>query len=132
MRCAEDWGGYFSNLCRRSESLRIAGGREFHRQSKKMGWDWTREEMEDALFEVAQALYPDSPAGRPHAYYGELHAAATEYLDRNGIREALTTDEEAEHVGRAFRAIGEGDRTGYRRALRGWVAAARDAADSGS
>lgn len=132
VRCAHDWAGYFENLCQRPESLRIAGGREFHRQSKKMGWAFSREEIEDALFEVAKALHSDSPAGAEHAYYDDLHTAVARYLDEQGIREALTADEEAEHVGRAVQAMISGDRSGYRRALREWVQAARDAGSTGS
>ncbi len=124
-RCADDWLGYFENLCLRPESLRIAGGREFHLKSKKMGWSFTREEIEDALFELAHALYPDSPAGQKHAFYGELHRCAEKCLDEQGLRERLTAEQEAEHVERAFRAIGERDRTGYRRALREWLETAR-------
>lgn len=131
-RCAHDWAGYFENLCQRSESLRIAGGREFWKQSRKMGWDWGREEIEDALFSVAGAMYPDTPAGQPHAYYDELHSAATCYLDEHGIREALTAEEEAEHIDRAVQAMLSGDRSGYRWALREWIEAARDASCSSS
>ncbi len=126
------WGGYFENLCRNATSLRVAGGREFFWKSTQMGWSFSREEIEDALFEVAGKRLPGSLAGRPHAYYEELHTAAKEYLDEHGIRERLTADEEAEHVERAFRVMTAGDRRGYRRALREWVAAARDAADSDS
>lgn len=132
VRCAEDWSGYFASLCQRAESLRIAGGREFWKQSRKMGWDWGREEIEDALFSVAGAMYPDTPAGQPHAYYDELHSATTRYLDEHGIREALTAEEEAEHIDRAVQAMLSGDRSGYRWALREWIEAARDASCSSS
>ncbi len=127
------WHGYFENLCRHAESLRIAGGREFHWKSRQMGWSFSREEIEDTLFELAGERLPDAPATWwDTAWAADLYRRATAYLDEHGIREALTADEEAGHVFRADRAIAENDRIGYRRALREWMAAARAAASDGS
>lgn len=127
-RGSHDWAGYFENLCRIPESLRISGGREFYWQSKKMGWDWTREEIQDALFAVAGALYPESPAGQPHAHYDDLYWAAVSYLDEHDLRHLLTDDQDTEHIDGAVQAMAANDRAGYRRALRGWIEAARGVA----
>lgn len=131
VRCAHDWGGYFENLCRHPESLRVAGGREFHWKSKGLGWSFSREEIEDALFDVAHVLYPGSPAGQPHAYYDELHTAATMHLDEHELRDALNAEEEAVYVERAITAMKARDWRGYRRALREWIAAGSARADGG-
>ena len=118
----------FEGLCELPESLRIAGGREFWRQSKKMGWSFGREEIEDALFAVAGALHPDSPAGAAHAYYDDLYWGAVAYLDEHDLRHVLTDDQDTEYIDRAVQAMAANDRAGYRRALRGWIEAARGVA----
>lgn len=76
--------------------------------------------------------YPDDDDEWDHAWSDELHARAVAYLEGHGIREALTPAEEAAYIELAIRAMLAGDRAGYRRALRGWIEAAREVARGGS
>lgn len=100
---------------------------------RRRGRDFQPEHFSEQVHEVLRAVFPHSPgAAWDRVWADDLYRRAESYLDENGIRETLATEEEAEHVLRADRAIAENDRIGYRRALRDWMAAARATVSDGS
>lgn len=95
----------------------------------RRGIEYGLDDLVDSAWELARELLPDSPAaGWDHEWSDELHARAVAYLAEHGIRDALTPAEEAAYIELAIRTMLAGDRAGYRRALRGWIQAARESA----
>ncbi len=100
---------------------------------RRRGQDFQPEHFSEHVHEVLHAVFPHSPgAALDRAWADDLYRRAESYLDENGIREALATEEEVEHVLGADRAIAENDHRRYRRVLREWLEAARDASDGSS
>ncbi len=133
---AAEWA-VFADLARRSESagdeeLMLCAG-TIQDALREHGRRPDRRSLPDVVRAVLRGIFPGCPAaGWDYEWAVDLYRRTEAYLDEQGIREALTTDEEATHVERVFRAIKDGDRTGYRRALQEWMAAAREAANSES
>ncbi len=135
LRRCEDHRAFFRRLCFAGHYRMRAQAWQYHAQSQAMGWRYSRADIEDALWELACALFPESPAAKwDTAWAQEIFAMAEDYLEGQQFRHALTPDEEAEYVLRADRAMEEGARTGrrapYRAALREWMHAAQAASRS--
>ncbi len=135
LRQREDYRAFFRHLCFAGHFCMRAQAWQLHEKTQAMGWSYSLAEIEDAMWELAFVLFPESPAAEwDVAWAQEIFSEAEDYLDRQQLRHALTPKEEAEYVMRADRAMQEGARTGrrapYRKALREWMKAAQAASRS--
>ncbi len=132
LRRRDDYRAFFRHLCFAGHNRMRAQAWQFYAKSQAMGWGYSRADIEDALWELAYALFPESAAAAWDTEWAqEIFSISEGYLERQQLRAALTPDEEAEYVLRAYLAMGEGARTGrraaYRAALREWMHAAQAA-----
>lgn len=127
LKTEPEWRRFFIACCRRSPFHLRAQAWQFQDELRDRGHELKREELEDALFELARILLPNSPTAEWDAEWAaELASRALRSLSEHYIEntDLSVLEPWADRIDAAAMAK---DRRGYREAIRGYVNAGLEA-----
>jgi hypothetical protein len=130
LEAEREWRCFFKACCQMS-SLRLRSQtRQFQDELKDRGHKFEGEDLEDALFELARILLPESPAAKwDSEWAGELASEEVRRLAKRCVDGADLSVLEPWHE-KVDAATEAEDRRAYREALRGYVKAGLEAVEA--
>ena len=123
LRHSSEWRDFFDSCCESGHLRLRSQSRQFRDELHDRGHDHSLEDIEDALWELAHDLLPESPAAKwDTEWAGELASKALQHLAERYVEGAdlsalLDWDEKIVAAGVAE------DRRAYRSAIQGYIQA---------
>lgn len=129
LRTSAEWRYFFRQCCETSGLRLRSQAWQWHDELRGQGQDFTLEDLEDALSDLACQLLPDSPgAAWDGEWAAERATEALRYLGSNFPECLENLRALDEHEVSAHEAAMKGDRDGYLEALTAYMRAGRDEA----
>ncbi len=123
MRSSEEWRQFFRACCEAGHLRLRSQARQWRDALRDRGQEHTLEDIEDALWELARDLLPDTPAAAwDTEWAGDLMRRALRYLNERYVEGADLSGLGEGHDEMVAAGIAE-DREGYRKAVRGYIQA---------